>query len=393
MKKSIIIPDSYKGTLSAIQVCNIMKDSIKKIYPQCEIHSIPIADGGEGTVDTFLYALGAEKVEVTSTGPYMEEVHTCYARKNDTAIIEMACVAGLPMVENRMNPCKTTTYGLGSLIRHAVLAGCSEIILGLGGSCTNDAGIGMARALGTKFYNQEGNEFAPDADQITQIQTIDNTAVEALLKKVKITAMCDIDNPLYGVNGAAYVFAPQKGADETMVELLDNNLRAFAKLAFECCNKDIAMLPGAGAAGGMGAGSVVFLNAALKSGIETILELVSFDELLQDTDMVFTGEGRIDRQSLQGKAVIGIAGHAGKRSIPVTAVVGSIGEGAEEAYEMGVTSIFSINRTPMEFEKSRAYSDINLSKTMESILRLYKAAGKDRSESRNGHRSTEEADQ
>lgn len=374
MKKCIIIPDSFKGTLSAIQVCDIMKNSITKHFPECKIYTIPVADGGEGTVDCFLYALGASKVEVITKGPYLEEITAYYARINENAIIEMASTAGLPMVEGRMNPCKTTTYGLGILIKHAVEEGCREIILGLGGSCTNDAGIGMARALGVEFFDENGQPFAPDADQITQVKSMDCSAVKALLKDVKITAMCDIDNPLYGETGAAYVFAPQKGADEAMVRILDDNLRAFSELAANYCGRDISQMPGAGAAGGLGAGAVVFLNAELKSGIETILDLVHFDELLDDADMVFTGEGKIDSQSLRGKVVIGVAGRAAKKGVPVTVVVGSIGEGAEEAYNRGVTSIFSINRTPMEFEKSKALSDINLSKTMDSIVRLYKSA-------------------
>lgn len=376
MNKCIIIPDSFKGTLSAIQVCDIMKKSIKENFPECDIHTIPIADGGEGTVDCFLYALGASKVEVTSTGPYYEEITTYYARINHTAIIEMASVAGLPMVGDKMNPCKTTTYGLGILIKHAIENECTDIILGLGGSCTNDAGIGMARALGAIFYDENGREFTPDADQITQIKSMDCTAVAGLLKNIKITAMCDIDNPLYGEYGAAYVFAPQKGADEKTVKILDENLKAFAELAAKYYGKDISQIPGTGAAGGLGAGAIVFLNAALKSGIETILDLVYFDELLKDTDMVFTGEGKIDSQSLRGKVVIGVAGRAVKKDVPVTVVVGSIGEGAEEAYNLGVSSIFSINRTPMDFDKSKAFSDINLFKTMDSINRLYKSAYK-----------------
>jgi glycerate kinase len=353
-----------------------MKDSVKAIYPDCAVSAIPIADGGEGTADTFLYALGAEKVTVAAPGPYLDRVPAYYARIDRTAIIETASVAGLPMVEGRMNPCKTTTYGLGVLIHHAIESGCTNIVLGLGGSCTNDAGIGMARALGTVFLDRNGREFIPDADQITEISAMDISATEELMEQVTVTAMCDIDNPLYGEKGAAYVFAPQKGADAEMVKLLDDNLKAFAQLAKNCRGRDISELPGAGAAGGLGAGTVVFLKAELKSGIETILELVHFDELLQDTDMVFTGEGKIDHQSLRGKAVIGIARHAAKKQVPVTAVVGSIGEGAEEAYELGVSSIFSINRSPMEFEQSKSFSDINLRKTMDSIIRFYKSAVK-----------------
>ena len=210
MKKCIIIPDSYKGTLSAIKICDIMKKSVLNHYPDCNVIAIPIADGGEGTVDCFLYALNAEKVSVNTTGPYGEPLSTYYARTGNTAIIEMASAAGFVLAEHNLNPCKTTTYGVGALVLHAIESGCKEIVIGLGGSCTNDGGVGLARALGTKFYNKAGVEFIPDADKLTEISYIDNSKTTEMLKDCKITAMCDIDNPMYGKTGAAYIFAPQK---------------------------------------------------------------------------------------------------------------------------------------------------------------------------------------
>lgn len=372
MKKCIVIPDSYKGTLSSIEVCKIMKEYVLNYYPKCNVITIPIADGGEGTVDCFLYALNAKKVFVDTTGPYGEPLSVYYAKAEDTAIIEMASAAGLPLVQNNLDPCKTTTYGVGTLVRNAVESGCKNIVLGLGGSCTNDGGVGLARALGTKFYNNNGMEFVPDADKLTEISFIDNSKTQELLKDCKITAMCDIDNPMYGKTGAAYIFAPQKGADLETVELLDKNLRALADVIKESLHKDVADLPGAGAAGALGAGIVGFLNGKLKSGIESILDLIHFDDILDNTDMIFTGEGRIDSQSLRGKVIIGVAGRAKKKNIPVTAVVGSIGEGANGAYDMGVNAIFSINQTTMAFEEARCLSNVNLAKTMNSIIRFYK---------------------
>ncbi|MDD3137927.1 MAG: glycerate kinase [Lachnospiraceae bacterium] len=373
MKKCIVIPDSFKGTLSAIEICNISKARIQEHFPDCEIIAIPVADGGEGTVECFLYSTNAEKVIVNTTGPYGEELQVYYAKCGTQAIIEMASVAGLPLVEENPNPCKTTTYGLGKVILDALDKGCTEIVLGLGGSCTNDAGVGVASALGTKFYDLEGSEFVPAPNEFTKIGHIDNQATQMLLKDIKMTAMCDIDNPMYGQKGAAYIFAPQKGADEKMVKELDVNLQSLATVIETSLQKKVANIPGAGAAGAMGAGIVAFFNGTLKSGIETILDLLMFDKLLENTDMVFTGEGRIDIQSLSGKVVIGVAKRAKQQRIPVTAVVGSIGEGAELAYDVGVTSIFSINRQAMEFSKSRALSDENLSKTMDSLLRFYKS--------------------
>lgn len=372
MKKCVIIPDSYKGTLSAVQICDIMKKAVRSHFPDCEVHTVPVADGGEGTVDCFVYAINAQKVEVESTGPFGAPILAHYARMQETAVIEMASVTGLPLAEGHLDPRRATTYGMGALIRHAVEHGCRRIIIGLGGSCTNDAGTGLARALGTRFFKRDGAEFAPHADEITEISRIDNTAVQELLEGVEVIAMCDVDNPLYGENGAAYVFAPQKGADEACVELLDKNLRALARIIEESFSLKVDEMPGAGAAGGLGAGVVAFLGGTLKSGIETVLELVQFDRMLKDTDLVFTGEGRIDSQSLRGKVIMGVAEHAMKKKIPVVAVVGAIGDGAEEMYKHGVASIFSINRQAVDFCESRYRSAENLEKTMDSILRLYK---------------------
>lgn len=371
MRKCIMIPDSFKGTLTAAEICDIMKRSVHRLFPECEVHAIPVADGGEGTVDCFLYALGAQKIEVETTGPYNEPLCAYYARMGETAVIETASAAGLPLVEGRLNPRKTTTYGLGTLIRHAVEHGCRQIMLGLGGSCTNDGGVGMARALGMRFYDESGREFAPDADELVRITKIDPSQTNELLKGIEIKAMCDIDNPLCGPSGASFVFGPQKGADEETVQILDQNLRALSgviETSLGICAADVL---GAGAAGGLGAGCVAFLKGTLKSGIEAVLELVDFDRLLDGADLVFTGEGRIDSQSLRGKVILGVAGHAKRKNVPVVAVVGAVGDGAEEMYSHGVSSIFSINRSPMAFEEARGYSSVNLEKTMDSILRFY----------------------
>lgn len=375
MKRCIIIPDSYKGTLSAIQICNVMEAVVKKHFPSCETIKVPIADGGEGTVDCFLHATDAKKITLRTTGPYGETIETYYARLGDTAVIEMASAAGLMLAMNSeygLNPRKTTTYGVGQMMKHAIEQGCKEIILGLGGSCTNDCGVGAARALGTCFFDTMGKEFIPTADSLTKIGDIDNSITQELLQGIKVTAMCDIDNPLYGPEGAAYVFAPQKGADASTVELLDYNLQSLADVIAEVLGKRVSKMPGAGAAGGFGAGVVSFFQGKLRSGIDTLLDLIKFDDLLIGTDMVFTGEGRIDSQSLRGKAVIGIAMRAKVENVPVIAVVGSIAEDIEAAYDMGVTSIFSINRAPMSFEEAKDLSEQNLVDTMDSLMRFYK---------------------
>lgn len=370
MKKCIIIPDSFKGTMSALEFCQIAEKTVKRHMPGCEVLTIPVADGGEGTVDCFVCALGAEKIERSVCGPWQENVSAAYCVKDGTAFIEMAQAAGLPMVGEHKNPAKTTTFGVGSLIRDAVEQGCKSIVIGLGGSCTNDAGAGAAAALGTKFYNEKGESFVPTGDTLEQIVSYDTAETERLLSGCTVTAMCDIDNPMYGAQGAAAIFAPQKGADEEMVALLDRNLVHLGNLMQQKTGADIANMPGAGAAGAFGAGIVAFLGGKLQSGIETVLTCVRFDELLEGADMIFTGEGQMDSQSLHGKAVIGIAGRAAKKHVPVTVIVGSVGDGAEGGYEMGVSAIFSINRRAESFDISRGKTRQNFEATMDAIVRL-----------------------
>ncbi|MBQ8851345.1 MAG: glycerate kinase, partial [Oscillibacter sp.] len=228
MKKCIVISDSFKGTLSSLEICEVARESIPRIFPECEVVTVPVADGGEGTVECFVEAIQATPVTVDVTGPYGEPIQATYARSGNRAVVEMACAASLPMVGERRNPETTTTYGVGQVIRHAVENGCTEVLLGLGGSATNDGGCGCAAALGVKFYDQAGNAFIPLGKTMGEVDKIDATESSALLKDVKITVMCDVDNPLYGPTGAAYVFGPQKGADEEMVVRLDNNLRKLA---------------------------------------------------------------------------------------------------------------------------------------------------------------------
>lgn len=370
MKKCIIIPDSFKGTMSSIEICEIIRSKVIEFYPGCEVITVPVADGGEGTVDCFLHALGADKIPVQVTGPYNEPLDCYYAKHNATAIIEMAQAAGLPLVEDRKNPAVTTTYGVGLMIKHAIEHGCKDIIIGLGGSCTNDAGVGAACALGVEFYDKEGTAFLPTGNTLSKIAKIDTSKTKKLLQNCTVTAMCDIDNPMYGTNGAAYIFGPQKGADEEMVKILDHNLCSLSQTILTNLGMDVSFLPGAGAAGAMGAGIVAFLGGSLKSGIHTVLDIIKFDQIIEDTDLIFTGEGKIDGQSLRGKVVIGIAQRAKKKQIPVLAIVGAIGDEAEKSYEMGVSSIFSINRTAVDFEISRYQSKENLAATIDSILRF-----------------------
>lgn len=371
MKKCMVISDSFKGTLTSVEICKIAEESFARILPDCELIAIPAADGGEGTVACFLHACGAEPVTVEVSGPLFETLPATYARLQDkTAVIEMAAAAGLPLVEGRGNPAVTTTFGVGQMIRHAVESGSRKIILGLGGSATNDGGCGCASALGVHFFDEDGKEFIPTGITLEKIAHLDMGECGELLRDVEICLMSDVDNPLYGERGAACVFGPQKGADAEMVELLDRNLRAFSDILVEYCGEGW-MRGGAGAAGGMGAGCMALLHANMRSGIETVLEMTGFDELLEGCDLVITGEGQIDRQSMGGKLISGILKHTVKRAVPTVALVGSIAEDLEELpYEAGLTAVFSINRRPEAFKNSRLKSHENYQRTLEDILRL-----------------------
>lgn len=374
MQNFILVPDSFKGTLSAIEVCNIMKSSIKNLYKDANIISVPVADGGEGTVDAFLYALGGEKKSIWVSDAFNEQkILAHYAMlKDNIAVIEMAACAGLPLVKNRLEPDKTTTFGVGELIIDAINSGAKKIILGLGGSATNDGGCGMASALGVKFKDEQDQEFIPTGGTLSQIYKIDMNNIYSKIKDVEFISMCDVDNPLCGRLGASAVFAPQKGADEDMVKLLDEGLAHLAKIIKRDLHIEVKDIKGAGAAGGLGAGSIAFLQSKLTKGIDVILDTINFDELVSKADIVFTGEGKFDSQSLHGKVVMGVANRSQKYKTPVIVVTGAIGENIQEAYNKGITAIFSINKEPMEFSKSALKSKENMILTMENILRLLK---------------------
>lgn len=370
MKKAIIIPDSFKGTLSSAQVCAIVAECLHAHFPQCEAVCIPVADGGEGTLDAFLSSVGGEKIYRTVKGPFMEDMQAPFAVTPDgIGIVETAVCAGLPLVGDRKEPLRTTTYGVGQLIASAIEYGCKKIIVGLGGSATNDCGAGMAAALGTVFYKADGSPFIPTGGTLHEI---DRMCKAELPKDVQLIAMCDIDNPLFGERGAAYVFAPQKGADAETVKLLDNGLRHAADCIKRDLRTDVSALPGGGAAGGLGAGMYAFCGARLQSGIETVLDTVGFDTLLDGADIVFSGEGKLDSQSLGGKVVIGVAAHCKRKNVPLIAIVGGAERELPQVYDTGVTAVFPIGRLPEDFSVSRYKSEINLYETADNIMRLLK---------------------
>ena len=373
MRKFLLIPDSFKGTMSSKRICEIMTEGINKHYPCAEVISIPVADGGEGSVECFLSAVGGELIRCGAVDPFFEKMDSFYGLINDgkTAVIEMAACAGLPLVEDRKDPMRATTYGVGLLIKDAALRGVERIILGLGGSATNDLGCGAAAALGIEFYGKDGR-FIPTGRGLSDIERIDIGGILPELKNIDITLMCDVKNTVFGRNGAAYVYAPQKGATPEEVEILDLGLRHACDIIRRDLGKDLSDLAGGGAAGAMAGGMVAFFDASVKMGIEVVLDTVSFDSLLDGADAVFTGEGKIDSQSLEGKVVCGVAKRAAAKCVPVIAVVGGADGDISEIYDLGVNSVFTINRMPEDLSVSRYKSERNLLETMDNILRILK---------------------
>ena len=377
MKKAVLIPDSFKGTVSSTRVCELMAERIEKIFPGCAVQSIPVADGGEGSVDAFLTAVGGEKVTKQVTGPWFEQCSGYYGLIDNgaTAVLEMAAAAGLPMVGDHKDPRGTTTFGVGELLADAARSGAMRLVIGLGGSATNDGGCGAAAAAGVKFYNAAGESFVPVGGTLKDIERIDMSMRDPAFDKVEIVTMCDIDNPMYGETGAAYIFGPQKGADPEMVKFLDQGLRHLSEVIKRDVGVDVADMPGAGAAGAMGAGMVAFFGSRLQMGIETVLDTVEFDKAIADADIIFTGEGKIDSQSLRGKVVIGVARRAAKQDKPVIAIVGGADYDVDAAYGEGVTAIFPINRLPQDFSVLKEHSEENLGFAVENVLRALSVAG------------------
>lgn len=374
MRKFLLVPDSFKGTLSSTEICEILSERIGVHFPDAEVVSIPVADGGEGSVACFLSAVQGEAVKCPSANPFFEEIEGFYGLINGgkTAVIEMAACAGLPLVEGRKNPMLATTYGVGLLIKDAIERGATEIILGLGGSATNDFGCGAAAALGVAFYGEDGEKFIPTGGTLALVARVSTADVLPSLRDIRITLMCDVKNPVYGPTGAAHVYAPQKGAGAADVARLDEGLLHICEVVHRDLGCDVSALQGGGAAGAMAGGMVAFFGASVKMGIDVVLDTVGFDALLEGADVVFTGEGKMDSQSLSGKVINGVATRAAAAGVPVVAIVGGVEGDVSAAYELGVNSVFTINRLPQDLSVSRYKSAENLLHTVDNVLRILK---------------------
>ena len=376
--KVVIAIDSFKGSLSSPELSRHISDGIRNVFPDAEIISLPVADGGEGTVEALVHGTGGKIVECTVNDPLMRPVKAKYGILGDgtTAVIEMAEASGLPLLkEKERNPLNTSTFGTGELIKDALSNGCREFIIGIGGSATNDLGMGMIQALGGQFFDISGNELSGMGKAMTDVENIDLSEILPELKESNFTIACDVDNPLYGKNGAAYVYAPQKGADEKMVIQLDNGLRSLSEKIKIQLGKDISDIPGAGAAGGLGGAFVAFLDAKLKPGIEIVLNTLDFEKKIENADVVVTGEGRIDAQSVMGKAPVGVAKRCSKKNIPVIAFAGSLADDASETHAHGITTLFSIMNYPITLEEAMKAETTSMliQKNTEEVFRLIKA--------------------
>lgn len=370
--KIVIAPDSYKGSVSAVAVADAMERGVRKVFPNAEVVKIPIADGGEGTVETMIEASGGTWVEETVVGPLGEPVKAGWGIMGDgeTGVIEMAAASGLPLVGDRKNPLITTTYGTGELILSALNRGLKRIIIGIGGSATNDGGVGMARALGVRFLDADGKELANGGGALADLASIDVSGIDKRLYGMTLLVACDVDNPLCGPNGASYAYGPQKGATPEMVEALDAALANYAAIAEKTLGKSVKDTPGAGAAGGLGAGLMLFTQTELRPGIDIILEVNEFDQALQGASLMLTGEGQTDFQTARGKAPVGAAKWAKKYDIPVVCISGGLGKGADEVLAHGIDALASIAPRPISLEDCIAQGEQLLEEATERICRL-----------------------
>lgn len=370
----LIAPDSFKGSLSALEVAANIEQGILKVIPEAKIFKVPMADGGEGTVQSLVDATGGRIIYKEVTGPLGDPVEAYFGILGDqkTAVIEMAAASGLTLVPpERLDPRNTTTYGTGELIKAALDEGVDNIIIGLGGSATNDAGIGMAQALGVHFLDSRGREVGFGGRELIRIEKIEMGGLDPRIKNVDVKVACDVTNPLFGPDGAAYIYGPQKGATPEVVEFLDNCLRYFAKTVKNELGQDIQNISGGGAAGGLGAGLVVFLNAELKSGIQIVLEANKIDKYLQQVDLVITGEGKIDSQTIKGKTPVGVARKAKEYNLPVIAIAGSVDDDAVIVFEAGIDSVFSIIQKPISLEDAINNTAKWIQTTSEQIMKVY----------------------
>lgn len=372
--KVLIASDSFKGTYSSLIVAELIEKGIKRAMPDAEVRSVPAADGGEGTVDAIVQACGGDFIETDVHGPLGDIIKAKYGiTKEGTAIIEMSAASGICLVpKEKLNPLLASTYGTGEMVMDAVNRGCKKIIMGIGGSATNDGGAGFARAIGVRLLDENGIEIDGTGGATGRAKTVLTDSIDKRLKEIEILVACDVDNPLCGEKGASAVFGPQKGATPEMIQVLDANLRNYAEAVARSTGKDIANEPGMGAAGGLGFSVLQFCRARTGRGVEIVLDAIGFDTYAQWADIIITGEGRVDFQTPYGKTPAGVAKHAGKYGKPVYAIAGFEGKGAQAIYECGIAEVVSAVYAPCTIDEAIADSNENIPRAAERLMRIIK---------------------
>lgn len=372
--KFVFAPDSFKGTLSSQEIIDILTEKAQQHFKDVQTQGVLIADGGEGTIAAVEQMKGGSRRYLEVTGPLGEKVNAHYLRLNEKQVlIEMATASGITLIPYREgNALYTTSYGTGEMIKDALASGADDIIISIGGSATNDGGMGMLMALGVRFLDKDGKELEPVGKNLMNIAKIDTASLNRRVKTANFIVMCDVTNPLIGPNGATYVFGPQKGANAKQLKLLESGMKNYAAKIKETLGADVANLPGGGAAGGMGAALTAFCGASLQSGIKTILDLINFENIIADADLIITGEGRIDGQSAGGKVLDGIGRYAKKRNIPVIALTGGMGDNAYLVYDCGIDSIMVTVNAPMSLDTALTHAEPLLADCADRLFRFIK---------------------
>jgi len=374
--KVVVAPDSFKECLSAEAVARAIGRGVRAAAPDAEVVEVPMADGGEGTVRALVAATGGTLHRATVTGPLGEPVEAEFGLLGDgaTAVIEMAAASGLPLVPpSRRDPTRTTTRGTGELIGAALDLGASRLIIGIGGSATVDGGAGMAQALGARLLDESGRDIGPGGGELSRLARLDVSGLDPRLANVACEVACDVDNPLLGPNGAARVYAPQKGATPEAVAVLEANLARFADVVERDLGVSVRDVPGAGAAGGLGAGLMAFLGARLRPGVRIVIEATGLRDKLRGADLAIVGEGKLDAQTAHGKVPVGVAEVAAEAGVPVVAIAGSLGDGYEAVHKKGIAACFAIFDRPMSLEEAFARAEELLARTACEVVRAFVA--------------------
>lgn len=353
--KIVVASDSFKGSLTSLQVADSVQEAVRQVCPSCNVVKVNVADGGEGTMDALQQTLGGTRQTISVSDPLGRRIEAGYVILEDrrTAVIEMSAASGLPLLQpSERNPMKTSTYGTGEMICDALDKGCRKFLVGIGGSATNDAGMGVLAALGFRFKDSCGQILPPAGGSLQKVASIETDAVHPALSETEFIVACDVKAPLYGPQGAAYVFAPQKGADARMVEELDAGLRHFAEVAADVCGMDSSGMQGAGAAGGLGYAFRQFLDARLERGVDMVLDAIDFDRIISGADLIITGEGKVDSQTLTGKTPFGVAQRAMRQGIPVVAIGGGVQISSEDAKKAGFSGVYQVTPAGMPLDEA-----------------------------------------